>query len=123
MTNVKAAEPPPRRQRTGTRLYAKNVARAADRMEEPRLAIRFQLTSQVGHEHLDRVRHRKGVVAPDLIEQPLARDHDPLVPHQVLEQLELALRQLQPPLAASDLMRVGVEAQVADRDRASSSCR
>ncbi len=45
MTNVSAAEPPARRQRIGTRLYAEYVARAADRMEEPRLATGFQLPS------------------------------------------------------------------------------
>ena len=45
MTSVSAAEPPARRQRIGTRLYAEYVTRAADRMEEPRLATGFQLPS------------------------------------------------------------------------------
>src|SRR5256885_17091178 len=92
MTSVSSAEPPARRQRIGRRLYAEDVARAADRMEEPRLATGFELPSQVGHEDLDRVRDREGVIAPDLVEQLLPRDHEPLVAHQVLEQLELALR-------------------------------
>ena len=65
-----AGQPPADRDR----LYAENVARAADRMEEPGLAIRFQLPSQVGDEHLDRVRHRERVIAPDLVEQALAGD-------------------------------------------------
>src|SRR5215217_3039133 len=94
MTSVSSAEPPARRQRIGRRLYAEDVARAADRMEESRLATGFELPSQVGHEDLDRVRDREGVVAPDLVEQLLARDHQPLVAHQVLQQLELALREL-----------------------------
>src|SRR3954447_24214800 len=94
ITRVSAAEPPARRQRMGWRLYAEYVARAADRMEESRLPTGFQLSSKVGDEHLDRVRDREGVVAPHLVEQLLARDHEALVAHQVLEQLELALGEL-----------------------------
>src|SRR5918999_1403069 len=114
ITSVSAAEPPARRQRIGRRLYAEDVARAADRMEEARLATGFQLPSQVRDEDLDRVRDRDRVVAPHLVEQLLARDHQPLVAHQVLEQLELALGQLDPALSARDLVGVGVEHQVAD---------
>src|SRR3954466_3716273 len=117
ITSVRAAEPPARRQRIGSRLYAEDVARAADRMEEARLATGFELPSQVGHEDLDRVGDRERVVAPDLVEQLLARDHQPLVAHQVLEQLELALREVDRPLPAGDLVRVGVEHQVADAQR------
>src|SRR5919206_716397 len=91
ITRVRAAEPPASRQRIGTRLYAEDVARAADRMEEARLSTGFELPSQVGDEDLDRVGDRERVVAPDLVEQLLAGDHEPLVAHQVLEQLELAL--------------------------------
>src|SRR5918998_2997392 len=93
-TSVSAAEPPASRQRIGSRLYAEDVPCAADRMEEPRLAIGFELPSQVGDEDLDRVGDREGVVAPHLVEQLLAGDHQPLVSHQVLEQLELALREV-----------------------------
>src|ERR671921_1422290 len=112
MTSVSSAEPPARRQRIGMRLYAEDVSRAADRMEEPRLAIGFELPSQVGDEDLDRVRDRERVITPDLVEQLLARDHEALVAHQVLEQLELALRELDLALAARDLVRVRVEHQV-----------
>src|SRR5665648_264842 len=78
---------------TGTRgrLSAENVARAADRVEESRLATGFQLPSKIGHEHLDRVRHGEGVIAPHLVEEALTRDDDPLVAHEVLQQLELTL--------------------------------
>src|SRR5215211_2708212 len=117
ITSVSRAEPPASRQRIGSRLYAEDVACAADRMKEPGLATGFQLPPQVGHEHLDRVRDRERVVAPDLVEQLLARDHQPLVAHQVLEQLELALGQLDRALAAMDLVRVGVEGEVADAQR------
>src|ERR671926_20321 len=112
ITSVSAAEPPARRQRIGSRLYAEYVARAADRMEEARLATGFELPSQVGDEDLDRVGDRERVVAPHLVEQLLARDHQPLVAHQVLEQLELALGQLDLAVAAAHLVRVGVEHEV-----------
>src|SRR3954468_18105178 len=117
ITSVSAAEPPASRQRIGTRLYAEYVARAADRMEEARLSTGFELPSQVGDEDLDRVRDRERVVAPDLVEQLLARDHEPLVAHQVLEQLELALGELDPALAAEHLMGVRA-ARVPDAQRA-----
>src|SRR6185436_13851932 len=94
ITRVSAAEPPASRQRIGRRLYAEDVARAADRMEESRLATGFELPSQVGDEDLDRVGDRERVVAPHLVEQLLTRDHQALVAHQVLEQLELALGEL-----------------------------
>ena len=84
-------------------------------MEEPRLAIRFQLPSQVGDEHLDRVRHREWVITPDLIEQALTRDDDPLVAHQVFEQLELALGELEQAIAAPDFVGVRVEGEIAER--------
>src|SRR3954470_16877398 len=117
MTSVSSAEPPASRQRMGRRLYAEDVARAADRMEEPRLATGFQLPSQVGNEDLDRVGDRERVVAPHLVEQLLARDDQALVAHEVLEQLELALGELDPALAAVDLVGVGVQGQVADAQR------
>src|SRR5579884_2514345 len=91
MTKVRAADPPANRQRTGIVLYAENVARAADRMEEPVLSTGLKLSSQVGHEHLDRVRHRERVVAPNLIQQALARDNDALISHQVFQQFKLSL--------------------------------
>src|ERR671935_92142 len=117
MTSVRAAEPPARRQRIGSRLYAEYVPRAADRMEEARLSTGFELPSQVGDEDLDRVGDRERVVAPDLVEQLLARDHQALVAHQVLEQLELALGELDRALATVHLVRVGVEAEIADAER------
>src|SRR3954470_11599638 len=117
ITSVRTADPPARRQRIGRRLYAEDVARAADRVEEARLATGLELSSEVGHEDLDGVRDRERVVAPHLVEQPLARDHQALVAHEVLEQLELALRELDAPVAAEDLVRVGVECQVGDHER------
>src|SRR3954464_1506309 len=117
MTSVSAAEPPASRQRIGWRLYAEYVACAADRMEEAGLIAGLQLLPQVGDEHLDRVRDREGVIPPDLVEQLLAADHEPLVAHQVLEQLELPLREVDLALAAGHLVRVRVEREVADPQR------
>src|SRR5215213_2967909 len=117
ITSVSAAEPPASRQRIGRRLYAEDVARAADCMEEPGFATGFELSAEVRDEDLDRVRDGEGVVAPDLVEQPLPGDHEPLVAHQVLEQLELALGEVDRALAARDLVGVGVEHQVADAQR------
>src|SRR5215468_4986265 len=117
MTSVSAAEPPARRQRIGWRLYAEYVARAADRMEESRLPTGFQLSPKIGNEDFNRVRDRERVVAPHLVEQLLARDHQALVAHQVLEQLELALRELDLAVAARHLVGVGVQRQVADAQR------
>src|SRR5215203_280985 len=112
ITSVSAAEPPASRQRIGRRLYAEDVARAADRMEEPGFATCFELSAEVRDEDLDRVRDGEGVVAPDLVEQPLPRDDEALVAHQVLEQLELPLGQVDLALAAGDLVRVGVQREV-----------
>src|SRR5205085_388915 len=98
--------------RIGRRLYAEDVARAADRVKEARFAIGCEFPSQVGHEDLDRIRDREGVVTPDLVEQTLARDHQALVAHQVLEELELALREVDAALAADDLVRVRIQRQV-----------
>src|SRR4051794_32165845 len=78
---------------------AQHVARAADRVQQARLAAALELAAQVGHEHLDRVRGGERVVAPDVLQQPLARHDDALVAHEVLQQLELALGQLDDALA------------------------
>src|SRR3954470_15268896 len=117
ITSVSAAEPPASRQRIGWRLYAEYVARAADRMEESRFPTGFELPSQVRDEDLDRVRDREGVVSPDLVEQLLAGDDEPLVAHQVLEQLELALGELDRAVVARHLVGVGVQRQVAHAQR------
>src|SRR4051812_16918172 len=117
MISVRTAEPPASRQRIGTRLYAEDVARAADRVKEARLATGLELSSEVGHEDLDGVRDGERVVSPDLVEEALARDDQALVAHEVLEQLELALGELDPPLPAEDLVGVRVQREVADGER------
>src|SRR5581483_3361477 len=130
IAKVRAAETAARRQRTGqvrgwgrrTALAIgagrpEHVARAPLGVEEAGLAALLELAAQVRDEDVDRVRHRRRVVAPHLLEQALARDHEPLVSHQVLEQLELAVRELDLALPAPDLAGVRVEHQVADHER------
>src|SRR3954471_6206326 len=117
MANVSAADVSARRQRIEMRSSTEDIARAADRVQQARLAAGLELAAQVGDEHLDRVRLRERVVAPDLVEQALARDDDPLVAHEVLEQLELALGELDVALAAAHLVGVGVELEVAGHQR------
>src|SRR5437879_420533 len=91
ITKVRADDTTASRQRIGMRLSPEDIARSADRVQQPRLAPGLELAPQVGDEHLDGVRRGERVVAPDLFEQALAGDDDPLVAHQVLQQLELAL--------------------------------
>src|SRR5438128_6696218 len=134
ITNVSSAETPARRTRIGSRsklaearstaresalsgLRTKDVARSPDRVQQARLAVSLELAAQIGDEHLDRVGRGERVVSPHLVEQALTRDHDALVAHQVLEQLELTLRELDRALAARDLVRVDVERQVAHPQR------
>src|SRR6185436_6061743 len=94
MTSVSPADRSARRHRIAIRSSTQDVPRAADGVQQARLAAGFELAAQVGDEDLDRVGGREGVVAPDLFEQALARHHDALVAHEVLEQLELALGQV-----------------------------
>ena len=83
----------------------------------------LELAPQVGDEDVDRVGRRHRVVAPDLVEQALARDHQALVAHQVLEQLELAVGQLDLARAAPHLAGIGVELEVADAERGGAAWR
>src|SRR4051794_34878723 len=117
ITSLRSAAPPASRQRIRSRLCAEDVARAADRMKEPRLATGVALPPQVRHEHLDGVPDGARAVAPDLVEQLLARDDEPLVAHQVLEQLELALGELDLAVSPANLVRVGVQREVSDAQR------
>src|SRR5204863_279609 len=134
ITNVKSAETPARRSRIGSRskpaeirraardsqrsgLRTKDVAGSPERVQQARLAVGAELAAQVRDEDLERVGRREGVIPPYLVEQALARDHDALVAHQVLEQLELTLREVDLALAAGHFVRVCVEREVPDAQR------
>jgi hypothetical protein len=56
-------------------------------------------------------------VAPDLVEDLLARDHLPGVLDEVAEQVEFARRELDARLAAARLVQLEVDLDVADLDR------
>ena len=90
----------------------RRIAGAADGAEQSLLAARLELAAQGRDEHVHGVRLGEGVVVPDLLEQLLAGRNQALVAPQGLEQLELPAGQLDGPLAAKDLARVGVQAQV-----------
>src|SRR3954463_7120852 len=117
ITKVSTADVSASRHRTGRRSSTQHVPRAADRVQQPRLTARLELAPEVRDEDLDGVRRRERVVAPDLLEEALARHDDPLVAHQELQQLELALRELDLALAARHLVGVGVELQVRADER------
>src|SRR3954451_1604642 len=123
MTKVSAAETTASRQRIGMRSSTEDVPRSADRVEQARLAGALELAAEVRDEDLDGVGGRERVVAPHLLEQPLARDDDALVAHEVLEQLELALGQVDRALAAAHLVRVRVQRQVGDDERGAAARR
>src|SRR6185312_9684889 len=99
--------------RSNLSLSAENVSGSADRVQQAWLSLGLQLATQVGDEHLDGVGGGEGVIAPHLIEQTLAGDDDALVAHQVFEQLELALGQLDWALCTGDLVGVDVQREVA----------
>jgi hypothetical protein len=92
---------------------AKDVAGSPDRVQQSRLGFGLELAAQIGDENLDRVRRGEGVIAPHLVEQALARDHDALVAHQILEQLELTLGELDRALATDDLVGIDVQREIA----------
>src|SRR5437763_70694 len=54
------------------------------------------------------------VVAPDVIQEALARDRLPLVLDEVAQQVELAGREVQPLLAAGRAIRLEVEPDVGE---------
>src|SRR4051794_41776368 len=64
ITRVSAAEPPARRQRIGRRLYAEDVARAADRMVAAGFATGFELSTVGGDDDLAPFRYGERAIAP-----------------------------------------------------------
>jgi hypothetical protein len=87
-------------------------------VQQPRLPARLRLAAQVADVDLQRVRRRAEVVAPDAIEDLLAGEHLPRVLQEQLEQEELGAGELDRPPVAGDLVRVRVELEVAEAQRA-----
>ena len=77
------------------------VAAAAHRVDQRRLAFAIDLAAQATDVDVDHVGLRVEAVVPEALEQHGAGDDAPLAAHQVLEHLELARQQLDPPLSAA----------------------
>ena len=78
----------------------------------------LDLLAQLGHVHVDGAGERDRVVAPDRVEQLLAGDHLAPVLGEVLEQPELARRQVDRPVALGGLVALEVDGDVAEREAA-----
>src|SRR5712691_13304242 len=86
-------------------VLAQDVADAADRMDEPRVAGGLRLAPQVADVDVERVRHRAEVEAPDVGEDERARQHAARVTQEELEQAELDGRELDRPPSTADVAR------------------
>ncbi len=75
---------------------SQDVADAAHRVQQARLAARLGLAAQVAHVDAERVRARAEVVAPDALEDLRARQHLARVLEEQRQQLELGARELEP---------------------------
>src|SRR6185369_14610759 len=77
----------------------------------------LDLLPQLRHEVVDRARRRRLLIAPDLVEDLLARDDLAGVRDQVAEQIELARGEVDPLPAAVRLVRAEIDLDVADAAR------
>ena len=96
----------------GATRFTKRVPDPAHRLDQPRLAALLGLAAQVADVDLERVRARAEVVPPDRLEELGAAEHEARVAHQVLEQRELGLGELDRPLASVNLAGGRVESEV-----------
>src|SRR5206468_7795194 len=81
-------------------------------VDEPLLAVRLELAAQVADVDVERVRVGPEVVAPDLLEDHVAREHTLRVREEQLEQLVLGARERDLARSASRGHRVAVELEV-----------
>ena len=86
-----------------------------DRVGEER-----QLLAQPADVHVDRARAAGVLVAPDVAEQQIARQHAAAMLHQVLQQQELLGREPDFLAVERDLMAIGVDGDRAVAQRARS---
>src|SRR3954451_2934857 len=106
--------PPPTRRTTaraggGSSLLPEDVADAADRVQEPRLALGFELAAQVADVDLERVRARAEVIAPDALEDLPAGEHLAGVAEEELEHEELRAGELDRAAVAGHGVAGGVQ--------------
>src|SRR5215471_19316274 len=90
------------------------VTDTSDCVNQPWLALRLQLSAQVRDVHLQGIGAGPEIVAPDLLEDPGARQDHTRVAHQEFEEPELGPGELQLALAAPDLHRLQVQGDVAE---------
>ena len=77
-------------------------------MDEARFARLLGLATQVADVHVERLRRRLEVEAPDALVDLFAREHDAGVEEQELEQIELGLGELESAIAAPRLAARGI---------------
>ena len=103
-------EPYALRRLGGSRAGLDLVADAPDRHDRRRVA---ELAAQLAHVHVDRARVARERVAPDALEQLVAREHEPAMVEQLPEQVELLRRELDLLVADAHLAPAGVDREVA----------
>src|SRR5262245_57585330 len=79
------------------------VPDSAHGVDQAGLARLLRLAAQVADVHVERLRGRLEVEAPDALVDLVAREHDARVVEQQLEQVELGLRELELAVAAPGL--------------------
>src|ERR671932_414873 len=77
-----------------------DVAERADRVDQARLPVGLERLSDVADGDVDDVGLAQVLVAPDLLQQLTPAEHAARVAHQIRQQLEPFMAQLQPPFAA-----------------------
>ena len=110
----------PQRHWTVPRLVARlaqAVANAPNRLDEARLAFRFQLLAQPLDMNVDDVGFGEEAVAPDGVVDAIAREDLARVAHEIFEELVFGQRQVDWTFAAHHLVRRGVQAQVGEDER------
>src|SRR5579884_1283200 len=95
------------------------VADTPDRHDRRRIP---KLAPQLPDVHVDRARVARERIAPDALEQLVARQHEPAVVEQLPEQVELLRRELDFPVAHVGLVPARVDAQVAVDDHLGLVC-
>jgi hypothetical protein len=94
-------------------MRAHHITGVAHRAHQRALGVELDFLAQLGDVHVDHVGLRVEVVVPDRFEQHRACHHLVGVPHQVLEQLELARLQVDGAAGARHAPRQQVHAQIA----------
>src|SRR5689334_20109637 len=93
------------------RSRAEDIANAAHRVQQFLLEGTIDLVAQPAHEHVDDVGLRIEAVRPDVREDHRLRYDPAAIPHQVLEERELARPQIQRLAVAGHAAREEIENQ------------